>query len=94
MTLDNNLGFSSHEIISKKLEINTYFLNLYSVWEIGVNENINEFIRQYFPKGIDFNKISNQGINLVVTRLNNLLKNSGWQSSLIDYLKEYEIVYS
>ncbi len=50
----------------------------YSPWERGINENINGLISQYFPKGTDFNEVSEQEVNFVVNRLNNRPKNSGW----------------
>ncbi|PQQ29223.1 IS30 family transposase, partial [Photorhabdus hindustanensis] len=71
ITFDNGLEFAEHEIMSKKLETQIYFAHPYSPWERGINENINGLIRQYFPKGTDFNKVSDQEINFVVNRLNN-----------------------
>ncbi|WP_036768374.1 IS30 family transposase [Photorhabdus australis] len=71
ITFDNGLEFAEHEIMSKKLETQIYFAHPYSPWERGINENINGLIRQYFPKGTDFNEVSDQEINFVVNRLNN-----------------------
>ena len=39
-------------------------------WEGGTNENTNELIRQFFPKGTDFNKISRREIKKVQYLLN------------------------
>ncbi len=72
ITFDNGLEFADHEIMNKKLETQIYFAHPYSPWETGINENINGLIRQYFPKGTDFNEVSDQEINFVVNRLNNL----------------------
>lgn len=41
-----------------------------SVWERGANENINGLIRQFFPKGTDFSKISCREIKKVQNLLN------------------------
>ncbi|MCU7880552.1 MAG: hypothetical protein KZQ66_09040 [Candidatus Thiodiazotropha sp. (ex Lucinoma aequizonata)] len=43
-------------------------------WERDINENINGLIRQYFPKGTDFNKVSDEQIEQVMDRLNNRLR--------------------
>ncbi|MCX5774131.1 MAG: IS30 family transposase, partial [Fusobacteria bacterium] len=40
-------------------------------WERGTNENTNGLLRQYFPKGTDFNTISDKEIRDVATQLNN-----------------------
>ncbi len=42
-----------------------------SPWEGEINENINGLIRKYFPKGTDFNEVSEQEIDFVVSRLSN-----------------------
>ncbi|MEX0448064.1 IS30 family transposase [Xenorhabdus sp. SGI246] len=70
ITFDNGLEFSEHELISKNLETKIYFSHPYSPWERGINENTNGLIRDYFPKGTDFNKVSEREINLVENRLN------------------------
>ena len=36
----------------------------------GINENTNGLIRQYFPKGTDFNKVTDSQIEFVMERLN------------------------
>lgn len=58
MTGDNGTEFSQHERISGKLGTDFYFTHPYSSWEKGTNENTNGLIRQYFPKGTDFEAVS------------------------------------
>lgn len=70
ITLDNGLEFADHERLSKNLEAKIFFAHPYSPWERGINENTNGLIRDYFPKGTDFNKVSELEINLVANRLN------------------------
>lgn len=71
ITLDNGLEFASHERIAKALAADIYFAHPYASWERGINENTNGLIRQYFPKGTDFNEVSDEQIVFVMDRLNN-----------------------
>ncbi|HIF52295.1 MAG TPA: IS30 family transposase [Thiotrichaceae bacterium] len=71
LTLDNGLEFAHHEQIAKQLKVNIYFAHPYSSWERGINENTNGLIRQYFPKGTDFNQVTDDDITHVMERLNN-----------------------
>jgi len=70
ITYDNGLEFSEHERMAKELEADIYFAHPYSSWERGVNENTNGLIRQYFPKGTDFNQVTKAEIEFVMNRLN------------------------
>ena len=47
-----------------------YFADPYSPWQRGTNENTNGLIRQYFPKGTNFNNISADEIRKVQDLLN------------------------
>tara|TARA_R110002167_G_scaffold360539_1_gene578245 strand:- start:76 stop:1044 length:969 start_codon:yes stop_codon:yes gene_type:complete len=71
ITLDNGLEFAKHEVIAEGLEAKIYFAHPYASWERGTNENTNGLIRQYFPKGTDFNEVTESQINDVMDRLNN-----------------------
>ena len=71
ITFDNGLEFSAHEKIAHALDADIYFAHPYSSWERGINENTNGLIRQYFPKGTDFNVVSAKAIQYVMDRLNN-----------------------
>jgi transposase, IS30 family len=74
ITYDNGLEFAEHECMAKALDADIYFAHLYYSWERGINENTNGLIRQYFPKGTDFNKITNSQIEFVMNRLNTRLR--------------------
>jgi IS30 family transposase len=71
LTFDNGTEFTQHEKIAKKLSAKTYFCNPYSSWERGINENTNGLIRQFFPKGTNFNDVTNKEIKEVLFLLNN-----------------------
>jgi len=56
---------------TQELDIDFFFTHPYSSWEKGTNENTNGLLRQYFPKGTDFNIISDDTISTVENELNN-----------------------
>lgn len=69
-TLDNGRENYEHARL-KDLGMDTYFADPYSSWQRGSNENGNLWIRYYFPKGTDFNKVSNQELQAVISEINN-----------------------
>jgi len=71
ITFDNGLEFAAHEMISKSLKCKIFFAEPYSSYQRGTNENTNGLIRQYFPKGSDFEKHSEKDVYLVMNSLNN-----------------------
>ncbi|MCU7881085.1 MAG: IS30 family transposase, partial [Candidatus Thiodiazotropha sp. (ex Lucinoma aequizonata)] len=71
ITLDNGLEFADHDIIAQGLDADIYFAHPYCSWERGINENTNGLIRQYFPKGTDFNKVSDEQIEQVMDGFSN-----------------------
>jgi len=71
ITFDNGLEFAHHAEIGEGLEADIYFAHPYASWERGTNENTNGLIRQYFPKGTDFNQVTDDQIKQVMDRLNN-----------------------
>ncbi len=71
ITSDNGREFANHQRVEKKLQANFYFAHPFAAWERGTNENTNGLVRQYFPKGSDFSKITEQDIQRVMARLNN-----------------------
>ena len=70
ITYDNGTEFAAHERIARALDVDVYFANPHRAWERGINENTNGLIRQYFPKGTDFNEISDEAIRHAADRLN------------------------
>ncbi len=47
-TCDNGKEFSSHQELSRKLDVDIYFANPYHSWERGLNEHTNGLLRQFF----------------------------------------------
>lgn len=65
------LEFAEHETIADGLGAAIYFAHPYASWERGINENTNGLIRQYFPKGTDFNEVTDEQVKAVMDKLNN-----------------------
>ena len=71
ITADNGKEFADHKHINKSLKADVYFAHPYHSWERGLCENTNGLIRQYFPKGSDFNPIKQKHVQMIMDRLNN-----------------------
>ena len=71
ITTDNGKEFAAHKKIAKKLNAEFYFARPYHSWERGLNENTNGLIRQFFPKGTDFTKLTHEDVRNVEKNLNN-----------------------
>jgi len=70
VTFDNGKEFAEHVRISDSLDWDVYFAMPYQSWQRGTNENTNGLIRQYFPKGTDFTRISHHEVAHVEKSLN------------------------
>jgi len=70
LTYDRGTEMAEHKMFTKDTKIQVYFADPYSPWQRGTNENTNGLIRQYFPKGTDFNSVSLSEIQEAEKRLN------------------------
>jgi len=62
MTLDNGKEFAQHEQLAEDLGLDIYFAKPYASWQRGTNEHTNGLLRQFFPKGTDFARISHRQV--------------------------------
>jgi transposase, IS30 family len=91
LTSDNGREFSEHREIATILHASFYFCHPYSSWERGLNENTNGLIRQFFPKHMKFDTITDEQIKLVEDNLNNRPRKSlGYKSPNEVFFKELE----
>ncbi len=70
LTYDQGKEMSEHEQFTIDTGIQVYFAHPGSPWERGTNENTNGLIRQYFPKGTEFDKVPVREIKRVQRELN------------------------
>ena len=76
ITTDNGGEFAAHELLTKLLhrkslpDIKVYFADPYASWQKGAVENMNGLIRQYIPKGANFDDFSDDDILNIQRKLN------------------------
>ena len=70
ITPDRGREFQLHGEVTKILGVEFYFPKPRHPWERGTNENTNGLLREYFPKGFDFNELSDKTLQAVVEQLN------------------------
>lgn len=85
LTYDQGREMAQHKLFTNTSGVKVYFAHPHCPWERGTNENTNGLIRQYFPKGTDFNKVSKSEIK----RAQNLL--NGRPRKALGFRKPYEV---
>lgn len=87
---DNGWEFSKPEdiefnSITGEKEINVFYCEPYSSWQKGGIERNHEFIRYIIPKGITFDKLTNENIIDMMNNINNVSRRS------LEYKTPYEL---
>lgn len=70
MTYDQGREMARHKLFTNITGVKVYFAHPRSPWERGTNENTNGLIRQFFPKGTDFKKVSRYQVKKAQDLLN------------------------
>lgn len=71
VSLDNGSEFSEFRKLEENLSTLVYFAEPHKPWQRGTNENTNDIIRFFFPKGFDFRTVTDDNIQLVENIINN-----------------------
>ena len=71
ITADNGTEFHGYEHIELVTNVQFYFANPYHAWERGTNENTNGLIRQYLPKGMSMEALTQSQCDAIAHKLNN-----------------------
>ncbi len=58
ITCDRGSEFADWRRIEKELGCDMYFADPYCAWQKGTNENLNGFLREFYPKGRDLSRVS------------------------------------
>lgn len=85
MTYDQGREMAEHKLFTKITGVKVYFAHPRSPWERGTNENTNGLIRQFFPKGTDFHKVSRYEVKKAQHLLN------GRPRKTLDFCTPYEV---
>lgn len=70
ITVDRGKEFSWAEKLEKDLKTKVYFCLPHHPWEKGSNENTNGLLRDFFPKGVSIDKISQAEVQKRFNALN------------------------
>ena len=88
MTFDNGKEFAGFKELENAVGFCCYFADPYSSYQRGTNENTNGLLRQFFPKGTDFNQISEKEIDKVAALINNRPR------KCLNYRTPHEVLWS
>lgn len=87
ITYDNGTQFADYELTERGTGMTIYFAYPYHSWERGCNENGNGLLRQYFPKGMSFEKVTQRQIDKAIKEMNDRPRKR------LDYLTPHEVFY-
>ena len=85
MTYNQGREMARHKLFTNITGVKVYFAHPRSPWERGTNENTNGLIRQFFPKGTDFHKVSRYEVKKVQDLLN------GRPRQALNFQKPYQV---
>ena len=89
ITPDRGKEFARHAEVTAALNnVPFYFPQPHQPWQRGTNENTNGLLREYFPKGTDLSKYSDEQIQSKVDELNKRPR------KCLGYRTPYEVYYS
>jgi len=70
LTYDQGPEMREHRLFTKQTKMRVYFAHRHCPWERGTNENTNGLLRQFFPPGTRFHRLSRKAIKHVQEMFN------------------------
>lgn len=70
LSFDNGSEFSEFRELEEKMKAPIYFAEPHKPWQRGTNENTNDILRFFFPKGYDFHTLDNEVLQSIVLSVN------------------------
>ena len=81
ISLDNGSEFSEFRELESNLNTEVYFAEPHKPWQRGTNENTNDILRFFFPKGFNFHSLDDEVLQNIVLSINLRPKKClGWKS--------------
>ena len=81
VSFDNGSEFSEFHQLEENLHTLVYFAEPHKPWQRGTNENTNDLVRFFFPKGFDFRTVSDEMVQEVENLINNRPRKClGWKT--------------
>jgi transposase, IS30 family len=87
LTFDNGKEFCGHQTLADTLGVSCFFARPYHSWERGLNEHTNGLLRQFFPKGTNFNIVHPEHLQKVADLINHRPRKS------LDFLTPYQVLF-
>jgi transposase, IS30 family len=69
-TTDNGIENKRHKLVTQNTGAPVFFTDPYSSWQKGGVENANKMLRRYFPKGTDFETVTQAQVDRAVALIN------------------------
>lgn len=70
ISLDNGSEFAEFRSVEASLNVPIYFAEPHKPWQRGTNENTNDILRFFFPKGYNFHSLTPERLAEVVDLIN------------------------